>query len=181
MGAESSLRSSGSQEIPQILGNVKVHWCHHKSPTLIPVTCTRWICHKSVTNIPSTARSSKWSLFQEFHTKTMNVCSVLWMLQTQPICPWFGHHDKWQRVQEVFMMQFSSASSYFLTLRFNYPPEEPFLRHPPSIFSFSVILCVFEKIMTVLACIHMCFFIFWAKSIKSCPLLNSMMKSVSAS
>ena len=121
IGAESSLRSSGSQEIPHIFGNVKVHWCHNKSPTLIPIVCARWICHKSV-NIPSMARSSKWYLFQGFHTKTVNVCSVLWMLQTQPFCPWFGHHDKCQGVQEFFMMQFSPASCYFLTLRSKYPP-----------------------------------------------------------
>jgi hypothetical protein len=49
--------------------------------------------------------------------------------------PWLDHSNyTWRRVQitKLLVMQFSSLSRHFVSLRYKYPPQHPVLNHPQS-------------------------------------------------
>jgi len=140
---------SANQEISTLQWNLKIRYCIHYSPPLVPVLSYMNPVHtlptyfsKIHTNIIflSTFMSSNWSSLQVSQPKIyIHFSSPPWILHIPPISShpsWFDHPQNiwWGlQVMKLLIMQSSSVLCHFFFLRSKYS-QHPVLRCPQSIF-----------------------------------------------
>jgi hypothetical protein len=130
---------AANQEFPNILWNPKFYCRVHKSPPLVPVlnqinpvhinpSCLTKI-HFNIVR-PPTSWSSQWSL--SFWLSHQYICIPLLPHSCYMPCPsrppWLHHFNYTYRgvqVMELLIMQFSTTSWQFITLRSKYSPQTP--------------------------------------------------------
>jgi len=139
---------SASQEVSCFLWNQEVHYCVHKTPTLILIVNQMHTIHSfppyfpKGSNIifPFIPRSSKQSLPIRFYDQ-----NFVWIFHFSHACyipftshpPWFDHQNNisWSiQAMKLQIMQSFPSSCYFLPLRSEYSPQHSVLKHPQSFF-----------------------------------------------